>query len=367
MEDIVELQRLRRLWKDNPVSPTKVGQDVSEKKLMEESKLARLIIDDLRTTSANLGKFMARAENLSPTDPDLKAEFDNEMNNAYSRIYELSEKLTDIEGVVEKKKTAFLEMVRNEKSCEERVKTLIRNAKILENLKGCRINCEHRAGLKAIINNGNGQSARKDFHFFLCYEHRLLGRDGESVIQAHKTVIDEWGFSWWGKCIGERSDNGEFYPIEPLGESMSAATDAFLARTIQERVRERIRNQKRVYLYLYDPNPPNYKLHKCTILDFWYGEGKIPHGDEFAQAPPQCAHFPGYYFEKREKMCRTCTKVEPSRCIPKFLSNFWFKLERIESVSDMNLEFACLRNAFTEAPVNFARPILYPLLITHSE
>ena len=69
-------------------------------------------------------------------------------------------------------------------------------------------------------------------------------------------------------------------------------------------------------------------------------------------------------FKKREKMCRTCTKVESSRCTLNHLSNFWFKIDEIREIQNVGSEFANLQDCLTKMSIDFSLPILYPLLVT---
>jgi hypothetical protein len=280
---------------------------------------------------------------------------------------ELDEKLDDIDSLLREKDVEFRNLVHRSRRCKMEIESLVKTVEVMNVLRNCKANCTHRNALKMLSPDHDLQSgegfARQDLHFLICHDSNYIGSDGKKPFQAHKDVIDEWGFSWLGKFAKKRGDDGQYFQIESFGESMSSTPENFLAKTIQESVRERIKNGQHIYLYLYNPNPPNIQLHVCHVLDFWFGEGQIPNGDVFKETYPQCAHFPRYYFQKREKMCRTCTEVESTRCIPQFLSNFWFKIDKIEEAEDLNLEFASLRNAFTTAQINFANPILYPLLV----
>jgi len=345
--------------------------DTAEKISMKETDLARFILEDLRKSFSNIEELIKSAENLKPAAFAVGQTFDLEMRTIQSLQRDLDEKLDGIDTLLRKKEVEFRGLVHRSRRFQRQIETLVKTSEVLNVLRNCKANCTHRNALKMLsvdygLQTGEG-FANQDLHFLICHDSNYMGSDGKKPLQAHKDVIDEWGFSWLGKFVKGRGDDGQYFQIESFGESMSSTPETFPAKTVQEKVRERVKNGRQVYLYLYDPNPPNIQLHVCNVLDFWFGEETIPNGEEFKELYPQCAHFPRYYFQKREKMCRTCTKVESTRCTPQFLSNFWFKIDKIEEVENFNLEFANLKNANTLTPINFAVPILYPLLVLRSE
>jgi hypothetical protein len=137
-----------------------------------------------------------------------------------------------------------------------------------------------------------------------------------------------------------------------------------VASSIRDKVKARIQSGESVYLYLYNPNPPNNELHVAKVVDFYFSDGKIP-GQGDTGDPLQCAHMPGYYFIKGRN-CTACKKKAAEACDLKYLCNFWFKLDEIIRIDDADIpkEFINLSNCFTKDQINLAIPILYPLLVT---
>ena len=202
----------------------------------------------------------------------------------------------------------------------------------------------------------------KIFHFFLCHRGDYYSTAGIGVIESHKEIIEKNGFCWWGKFIKERGKGGQYYSLEPFGESIMPDGSGSVAFEIRGQVGERIKEGENVYLYNYSPNPPDIKFFVCNIIDVFYGEEKIPYQDD--DYPPQCAYVPTYYFHRHEGNCIACKNINQARCQLRFLCNFWFKIDRIKELDDVEDEFTNLINCFTDDSINFAIPILYPLLVT---
>jgi hypothetical protein len=367
VDELTEERLLRRLWKENPILLKDRPKYIPKGMIMKETELALRTLKELKVSFVGMEEMLKRLENPGPTADAEREGLDIEMKNVQSLCEQLHGILEEIDKVIEGKALEIIRLVEKGRECEREIDSLIKADEIANSLRTCKADCEHTHAVRklreAYEHQAKGLISNHAFHFFICHDSHYLGSDGKKPFHAHKDVIDEWRFSWLGKFVKERADDGQYFQIEPFGESMSSTPESFLARTIQETVRERVRNRQNVYLYLHNPNPPNIQLHVCNVLDFWFGEGEIPNGDEFKEPYPQCAHFPRYYFQKREKMCRTCTQVESTRCIPQFLSNFWFKIDKITEVENFNLEFTSLQNAHTMIPINFATPILYPLLV----
>ena len=368
MDQVAEESLLRRLWKENPIIIKNAVSNTSKETLMSETSLARHILEDLEVNFIDAEEIIEGVEDLKPAAFDAKRKFDIKMSAIRLLREELHFKLKNIESIIREMETESHSLIEKKKRCETEIEILLKKAEVVRTLENCRFNCEHRNALRILTEDYN-QKARKvivseDFHFLICHDPQHLGMDVKSIIQAHQEVINEWGFSWWGKSIGERGEDVEYYQVKLFGESLTSIHDSPIAKNIQEKVRKSAKNGHCQYLYLFIPNPSNTQLYVCKVLDFWFGEGEIPHGNEFNQPNPQCAYFPRYYFKKREKMCRTCTKVESSRCTLNHFSNFWFKIDEIREIQNIGLEFANLQDYLTKMSIDFSRPILYPLLVT---
>jgi len=368
MDPTAEERRLRRLWKENLIIVKNAGRDIPKKTMMSEISLARHILEDLEVNFLDVEEIIERVEDLEPAASEAKRKFDVKMSTVRSLREELHSKIDNINRIMTEKEMEFNCLITKKKRCEMEIEFLLKKAEVTRTLENCKINCEHRNALRILTENYNQQAqtviVSKDFHFLICHDPQHLGMDEENTIQAHQDVIKEWGFSWWGKSIRDRCKDGEHHQEEFFGESIASTHDSPLAKNIQEKVRNCTKNGHCKYLYLFNPSPLNIQLYVCKVIDFWFGEGEIPHGNEFDQSHPQCAWFPRYYFKKREKMCRICTKVESTRCILNYFSNFWFKIDEIKRVQNVESEFANLQDCLTNMSIDFSQPILYPLLVT---
>jgi hypothetical protein len=273
-----------------------------------------------------------------------------------------------LNDLINEKENKWLSILREKKRLDKEIEMLVKKKKeVINILENCGANCEFRNAFRevrnALADHLNGRIGEETFHFFLSYNERPLSTDGKTIIECHQDVIRNWGFAWWGKFAKKRDSDGEYHKIDPFGESLNAHQESMLSNNIQKNVRDRVTNHQKVYLYLYNPNPPKMSLHVCNVLDFWYGEGVLPYNNGAPQDFPQCAYLPRYYFQKREKMCRTCKKTDQARCVLEFLSNFWFKIDQIEEIKDRDSEFINLFNVFTRLPIDFSLPIFYPLLV----
>jgi hypothetical protein len=178
---------------------------------------------------------------------------------------------------------------------------------LIEILNNCSVDiCKYKTAFEDIRKRHSNQIqehiSNQDFHFFLCYREDYA-RDGKTAIDSHQEVIDKKGFCWWGKFFQERTKGGGFDPLEPFGESISPGEISNVARNIKSKIKERIVNREPIYLYNYNPNPPNIELYVGNVVDFYYGEQEIPYAFNSNEAPPQCAYIPRYYFHKREGNC----------------------------------------------------------------
>jgi hypothetical protein len=59
--------------------------------------------------------------------------------------------------------------------------------------------------------------------------------------------------------------------------------------------------------------------------------------------------------------------MDLSKCKPNFLCNFWFKIDAIIELKNVEKEFLNLTNCFTQDIINYAVPIFYPLLVKQKE
>ncbi|MEI6155427.1 MAG: hypothetical protein WCQ90_15220, partial [Deltaproteobacteria bacterium] len=177
-------------------------------------------------------------------------------------------------------------------------------------------------------------------------------------------VIKEKGFCWWGKFAKKRQPGGIWDELEPFGESIRVGDDANMAARLKANITGRLKAGKAVYVFNCDPNPPNQKLYVSKVLDFWLEKESIPPRG-FDSDTLSCAFTPRYYFlEGKRGNCISCQNPGSSGCTMCFKCNFWFKIDKLYELENMSEEFSNLVNCFTEDTINFAIPILYPLLVT---
>ncbi len=239
-------------------------------------------------------------------------------------------------------------------------------------LMNCNVEiCKYRKEFDELRKKHKGELdkmvSRKDFHFFLCYRGDYYTEGGKSVIEAHKNIIDDKGFCWWGKFVKKREPGGIWQELEPFGESIRIEKDANMAVRLKANIAERLNNEKPVYLFNFDPNPPNPELFVSKILDFSFEKESIP---PFTSGidKPSCAFMPPYYFLKGKKdNCNSCKSFDANKCMLQFKCNFWFKIDKLYKLTNIKEEFSNLINCFTDDTINFAVPILYPLLVTQKE
>ena len=239
-------------------------------------------------------------------------------------------------------------------------------------LMNCNVEiCKYRKEFDELRKKHKGELdkmvSRQDFHFFLCYRGDYYTEGGEYVIEAHKKIIDDKGFCWWGKFVKKREPGGIWKELEPFGESIRIEKDANMAVRLKANIVERLNQEKPVYLFNFDPNPPNPKLFVSKILDFSFEKESIP---PFTSGidKPSCAFMPPYYFLKGKKdNCNSCKSFDANKCMLRFKCNFWFKIDKLYELTNIKEEFSNLINCFTDDTINFAVPILYPLLVTQKE
>ena len=281
---------------------------------------------------------------------------------------DLQKKIDTIKSLVEHKKAEYRKETQKIKESGDELEKIISEKAELETiLNNCSIDiCQYKLAFEEIKKRHSGtiqdQISDELFHFFLSFrkDYRL------SAIEDHQEVIDKHGFCWWGKFYQKRIKGGEYENLSPFEESINVDDKSNVAWQLKEKVNQRIGNGKNVYLYVYCPNPPDICLYVCNVIDFCYGSLKIPYEDKLL-TPPECAHVPKYYFHKREKNCSSCKKIDTTKCKLNFKCNFWFKIDEIIELTDIENEFLNLTNCFTKDIVNLAVPILYPLLVTQKQ
>jgi hypothetical protein len=57
-------------------------------------------------------------------------------------------------------------------------------------------------------------------------------------------------------------------------------------------------------------------------------------------------------------------KIDDAKCKLRYTCNFWFKVDKMREIENVEEEFVNLRNCFTKDYINFAIPIFYPLLVS---
>lgn len=288
-------------------------------------------------------------------------------------VKDLRTKLEQLETLIGQKEEEYQEQLRKKEEAKRECEMVINERDELDKiLDECSVDvCKYKTEFKHIRDKygtkiGNYISNQK-FHFFLCYREQYGSEGGEPVIESHRKIIEEHGFCWWGKFSKGRVKGGNYVPLEPFGESISVDGNATVAQNIRSKVLERVGKQDCVYLYLCDPNPPKIRLHVCNVSDFWFGQEQVPYQNDPEHMPPACAHIPGYLFHKREGNCLTCKGLASEKCKLRFLSNFWFKIDNMLPLDDVAIEYENLVNCFTKDSINFAIPILYPLLVFRKE
>lgn len=335
--------------------------------ILKEISILGHLLGELEDCCSQMENIIVNTGNLDPMAHEHDEIFSKNIKIASSLLKEFNQKAIDVDRQIIDRELEIHSLAERRRRFEIEIENLRKKAEIIKTFENCKVNCDKRIALK-ILNDAYERQADEwikdqDFHFLICFDSRHFGSDGKDPLQAHKDVIDEWGYSWWGKFVKERMGEGHYNMIDPFGESMRSDRESHVAENIQRKVQERIKEGNNVYLYLFDPNPPTTRLLIGNMVDIWFGKGEIPHGYQFDEPHPQCAHFPRYYFQQRQKICRTCTHVETSRCTLRFISNIWFKINKIKEIENQNFEFSSLMNAHTMAPINFAVPILYPLLV----
>ena len=293
------------------------------------------------------------------------------IDDAQDLLNELENKLRDVNGIIKAKRKKYSEKQKDiEQQADMLDEILSEKAELEDILDKCSVDiCNYKVAFENIRNKYDNRIrdhiSKQNFHFFLCYREHYA-RDGKTVIDSHQKVIDKENFCWWGKFFQERTKGGSFDQLEPFGESIRPDDISNVARNIKAKIKERIKNRKPVYLYNYNPNPPNIRLYVCNVIDFCYGEGEIPHAYNSDESPPQCAHIPRYYFHKREGNCSSCKTINDAKCKLRYTCNFWFKVDKIREIGNVEEEFVNLKNCFTKDSINFAIPIFYPLLVSQN-
>jgi len=292
-----------------------------------------------------------------------------EFSNISTLFENLEQSINQLNKLIATEKDDYLNLVNKtaeeKKVCEEIISGKSELEKILNECANdvCQYKMEFEAIRERNSDKVQNYISGQRFHFFLCYREIYSGQSEKGVIKSHQELIEKNGFFWWGKFIKERVAGGNYRTLEPFGESIKTGEGGSVVFKIKEKVDAMLRDGDNVYLYNYNPNPPNIKLHVCNVVDFYYGQEKIPYQENFNLIPPQCAYIPQYCFHRRDGNCISCNKIDPKRCQPKFLCNFWFKIDRIKELEPVEDEFANLVNCFSEDSINFAIPILYPLLV----
>jgi len=199
-----------------------------------------------------------------------------------------------------------------------------------------------------------------NFHLFLCY--RNIYATKKSPIDYHKEILDCEGkykpylknkekFVWWGKF--RKDEKG--MDLEPIGEAWG---QSYIAKKFVNIINNRLQKNDIIYLFLYDPNPPVKELYVALLERVEYTEGDLPS----FKTIPSCAFIPDYYFkeEKNPERCLFCDR-KMNFCELKYTCNFWFKIKKIKKLPLQ--EFNNIINFATDDTINFAIPIMYPLVV----
>jgi len=292
-----------------------------------------------------------------------------EIDEARNLLQELKSKLEEVNKRIEKKRKQYYdEKQGHQEVLEYTEKDLSRKEGLIKILKNCRVDtCEYKNEFLDIWQRysiENQEHIRKqDFHFFLCFREDYARGNGKTPIESHQEVIDKNRFCWWGKFFEKRVMGGKFKELEPFGESIKIDERNVVGENIKANIIERINKGKPVYLYSYNPNPPNIKLYVCNVIEFYYRKGEIPYKYDSDEIPPHCAYIPRYYFHKREGNCSSCKEINEAKCELRYKCNFWFKIDKIREIENVEKEFSNLKNSLSNDSINFAIPIIYPLLV----
>lgn len=290
----------------------------------------------------------------------------DEVKNIFNKVIE---NLNEINSIIIDKENEYKEInkkLENDKNgIEETINEKIELTDILER---CKIDfCNYKLAFQEIRNKYNDKIdqliSKKNFHFFLCFR-KDYEKFQKNVIAAHQSVIDRFGFCWIAKFYKKYNTEGKLEVLEPFGESISVDGKGSMVYMLKNNIRKRIKNQKPLYLFFYNPNPPDIELYVCNVTDFFVANEQrpIPTSDE--SVTPECAYLPDYYFLKKTGNCQSCKEINSEKCKLAFESNFWFKIDKIKKLENVSNEFVNLINCFTNDNINFAIPIFYPLLVT---
>lgn len=293
-----------------------------------------------------------------------------EFDQARNHINLLQSSIQDIESLISEKKKEHQNIIHEINDAENDLdEYLSEKAELEEILNNCSVDvCKYKEAFEQIKLKSIGKMEKrirnKNFHFFLCYRELYGSQKGQKVIDSHKSVIKSKGFCWWAKFFREKDNNDKYQSLEPFGESISVTGAHSVAESIYNKVQKHIQNKSPVYLFLCDPNPPQTQLHVANVIDYWFGNQGIPYQTDLDYSPPICAYIPEYLFHKREGNCISCSSFNSQTCNLRFSSNFWFKIDQIVELENISDEFNNLVNCFSNDSINFAIPILYPLLVT---
>lgn len=301
------------------------------------------------------------------------------IENTKKLMSQLQEEFRKIDKEVEKKDRQIIDSENKIKDQEtqykehfkELEKELFEKEKIEEVVRNCQIDvCEYKTAFNKIVDNytENIDYSSEPFHFFVCFRSDY-SKDGMTIRDAHEEVIKKNGFSWWGKFFSQINSQGEYEELEPFGESISRERKHEVAEYIIRNVKDRLKNGRNVYLYTYNPNPPNVVLFVSNITDIYIGyDGEVP--PQNGEDKPQCAFFPKYYFvEDKRQNCSQCNDRNKNNCQLEYKSNFFFKIDKVQKLGSwedhgsIRAEFNNLKSIYTKDRVNLAVPIFYPLLV----
>jgi len=311
-------------------------------------------------------------------------------------VARLSADITDLE---EKKSSLCDETDRlSDKIQKQRLETQRLNEQLAEKeitlsaLYSCQdATCEHRAQVVQQMGRANAAHIetmlhRDNFHFFLTYYEEYGNAVSGGVVGSHMKIIAEKGFCWWGKFFEELIDNqpSRYKCLEPYNESIPVDENhRQQLNALKANVLGRIARGLPVYLYLYNPNPPEPTLHVGSICDFHFRYDDW-HFLDPESSKPACAYAAEYALadleeKKRLGNCEKCKDRQSGFCRQKFRCNYWFKLKRpindfretperslpLQKYlgADLQRELFNLRNCITNRHVDFSVPIMYPLFV----
>lgn len=217
------------------------------------------------------------------------------------------------------------------------------------------------------------------FHFLLAWEPEYE----DETVEQHLRIIEGRGdyepisrkYVWWGKFAKQLNRDGRV--VGPPLDQENLAAD--VAETVVAEANRRIRardSKLAVYLFIINPYKGPESLYVARVREVVYApDHSVPPDDEIGShnLRPQCAYMCDYYFFKPKDLrkCSACVERDDN-CRTRFLCNFFFKIDKLESKSTewANLELAANNPMYTprsDGTIRLAVQNYYPTLVQLKE